>query len=426
MEVYVDVYPWQKQAPNLYAKAFNHFAETIKKEAPAVKMVWAPAGYPGTEEYWPGTKWVDMVSVTLKGRSEMLTNNYPEEKSLQQLIFRKLHRTRFFDKPVLLIGSEKLLANDFKQQDFDAAAKYIDDNKAIEYKDAGAADGTTVVLRKDGEMIIGAFDPTNRLLDSMALSAEHIFVNISDLKKGEFKNRFDNTTKRNLNVIVTMEPWKDGQLEKDPELVANILKGSYDKLFEQLYSVIGNTDKTIYLRWLHEMEIPITRYPWQSQDPVMYIKAYRYFVDFIRSKKPQHIYFVWGPAGDRGSMEFWPGSDVVDYTSIAIYGLPDKNITDHNQQESFNNIFKRKFRRIWFAHKPLLITEFGVKGPASYKKEWLAAAAATINANKEIVGVSYFNDVDNPKAWGDIEAPDWSVSPEVYKNFVKQIDTSSK
>ena len=428
MEVYVDLYPWQKQSPEMYSKAFNHFAEKIKKNAPAVKMVWAPAGYPGAEEYWPGTKWVDMVSVTLKGKSEEMTNNYPDEKSQQQLIFRKLHRMRFFDKPVLVIGSEKINKADFKQADFDAAVNYIQQNKDVIYIDINAADKNIApeTLRKDGALITGVFDPAHQLVDSVALSAEHLFVNINVLKKGIFKKRFDSVLQRNRNIIVTMEPWKDKHLQKDPLLAENILKGSYDSLFEKLYAVIGSTDKTVYLRWLHEMEIPITRYPWQSQDPVMYIKAYRYFVNYIRNKKPNHIYFVWGPAGDRGSMEFWPGTDVVDYTSIAIYGLPDKNITDPNKQESFNTIFKRKYRRIWFAHKPLFITEFGVKGPASYKAQWLAGAATTIELNKEITGVSYFSDSDSPKAWGDIEAPDWSVSPELYKSFLKQLTTSLK
>lgn len=428
MEVYVDVYPWQKQSPDVYSKAFNHFAEVLKKAAPAAKMVWSPAGYPGAEEYWPGARWVDMVSVTLKGKSELQTNNYPEEKTQQQLLFRKLHRMRFFDKPVLLIGSEKLDQKDFKQAELDAAVNYIRANKDIEYIDINAADKTISpdLLRKDSSLITGVFDPMHLLVDSVKVSTEHLFVNIPTLKGGLFKRRFDSVMLRNRDVIVTMEPWKDKQLLKDPNLMENILKGSYDHLFEQLYSVIGATNKTIYLRWLHEMEIPITRYPWQSQDPVSYIKAYRYFVNYIRSKKPSHIYFVWGPAGDRGSMEFWPGSDVVDYTSIAIYGLPDKNITDHNKQESFNTIFKRKYRRIAIAHKPLFITEFGVKGPASFKAKWLADAAAVIESNKEIRGISYFNDADSPKAWGDIEAPDWSVSPALYKGFLQQLVTAAK
>lgn len=428
MEVYVDVYPWQKQSPDVYAKAFSHFAEVLKKGAPAAKMVWSPAGYPGTEEYWPGATWVDVVAVTLKGKSELQTNNYPEAKTQQELIYRKLHRMRFFDKPVLVMGSEKLAQQDFKQAEFDAAVNYLQANKDIEYIDINAADKTISpdLLRKDSSLITGVFDPMHILVDSVNVSTEHLFVNIPTLKGGLFKRRFDSVLLRNRDIIVTLEPWKDKQLAKDPDLIENILKGSYDPLFEQLYSVIGTTNKTIYLRWLHEMEIPITRYPWQSQDPVGYIKAYRYFVNYIRNKKPQHIYFLWGPAGDRGSMEFWPGSDVVDYTSIAIYGLPDKNITDHNKQESFNTIFKRKYRRIAIAHKPLFITEFGVKGPSSFKAKWLADAAAVVEANKEITGISYFNDADSPKAWGDIEAPDWSVSPSLYKGFLQQLVTAAK
>lgn len=427
MEVYVPVYPWQMQSPDLYSKAFNHFAQLLKSGAPAVKMIWSPAGYPGAEEYWPGTKWVDMVAVTLKGKSELQTNNYPEAKSQQELIYRKLHRMRFFDKPVLLIGSDKLGRDDFKQTEFDAAVAYIRQHKDIEYIDLNAADKTISpeLLRKDSALITGVFDPFHILVDSIDITAEHLFVNIPTLKGGLFKRRFDSVLQRNRSIIVTMEPWKDKQLHKDPDLIDNILKGKYDSLFEQMYSVIGATNKTIYLRWLHEMEIPITRYPWQSQDPIGYIKAYRYFVNYVRNKKPQHIYFVWGPAGDRGSMEFWPGSDVVDYTSIAIYGLPDKNITDHNKQESFNTIFRRKYRRIALSHKPLFITEFGVKGPSSFKAKWLADAAAVIESNKEINGISYFNDADSPKAWGDIEAPDWSVSPSLYKAFLKQLVTSA-
>ena len=427
MEVYVNRYPWQMQGAATYAKAFRHFSEHLKAVAPAVKMVWAPAGYPGTEEYWPGARWVDLVSVTLKGKSESMTDNYPEEKNMQQLIFRKLHRLRFFDKPALVIGSEKINTANFIQADFNAAVGYIRQNKAIEYLDMNAADKEKAdsTLRKAGTLTVAVFDPQGKLTDSVPVTTEHIFVNLEFLKSGSFRKKFDSAVSRNHHVIVTMEPWRDKKLSKDPELMANILAGKYDSVFNQLYAVLSSvTDKTIYLRWLHEMEIPIKRYPWQSQDPLLYIKCYRYFVNFIRDKNPGNILFVWGPAGDRGSMEFWPGSDVVDYTSIAIYGLPDKNITDHNKQESFETIFKRKYRRIWFSHKPLFITEFGVKGPKDYKDQWLTAAAATIESNAEITGISYFNDADNPKAWGDIEAPDWAVTPGTFSAFLKQLKTS--
>jgi len=426
MEVYVNRYPWQMQSSELYIKAFRHFAELCKKNAPTTKMVWAPAGYPGTEEYWPGASWVDMISVTLRGKSELMTNNYPEPTSQAILIKRKIIRTRFFEKPIIVLGSEKLTAADFKQPSFDSAVQEINENKALLYKDANAAEQekNDSLLRKEGSLIVGVYDPKSAIVNNPLLSVEHLFVNLESLRDGSFKKNFDSVVERNHDVIVTMEPWREKGLEKDPQLISNILSGHYDDRFKQLFSIITGTKRTVYLRWLHEMEIPITRYPWQSQDPIAYIKAFRYFVNKLQPK-PSNIFIVWGPAGDRGSIEFWPGSDVVDYISIAIYGLPDKNITDHNKQESFNTIFRRKYNRLRFAHKPLFITEFGVKGPQDYKKKWLQDAAVVINQHPEIIGINYFNFADSPKAWGNIETPDWSTTPEVFANFLKQLHTGS-
>ncbi len=423
MEVHVDRYPWQMTSPAKYRESFQRISRMIRKTAPAVKMVWAPAGYAGTEEYWPGKAEVDLVSVTLKSGSEGMTDKYPDEPTLTASITRKLHRTRFFDRPVLLLGSGRLKEGEYTRAAFDSAAAYLQHYKAIAYNVLDALDQpiTAAVLRKDSSLLTGVYDPDTRIVREVPVQVEHLFVNLSRLKKGQFRTMADSAKKRNHALIVTMEPWKDKKLTKDPELISNILAGRYDSVLEQMYAVIRDFNGTVYLRWLHEMEIPITRYPWQSQPPLEYIRAYRYFVEFIRKKNPANIYFVWGPAGDRGSMEFYPGNDVVDYVSIAIYGLPDKNITDHRQQESFATIFNRKYNRLWMTHKPLFITEFGISGPDDYKKQWLTEAADVVNSKKEINGISYFNDADAPKAWGDIEAPQWSITGEMYRNFLEKV-----
>jgi len=427
MEVYVNRYPWQMKSSLTYIQGFRNFAEIFKKNAPAVKIVWAPAGHPGADEFWPGNDFVDIISVTLKGKSEAMVNNYREPTSMTELVKRKILRARFSDKPVILIGSEMVTEANFPYQSLDTAVKQIIENKEILYKDVTTTDQVNgnELFRKEGSLIIGAYDPAVKIVTNPAITVEHLFANLGELKNGSFRKSFDSVIARNHDVIVTMEPWRDKELEKDPLLIKNILDGKYDSVFKELFSIISTTNRKVYLRWLHEMEIPITRYPWQSQDPLGYVKAFRYFVNKLQPK-PANISIVWGPAGDRGSIDFWPGSDVVDYISMAIYGLPDKNITDHNKQEPFTSIFNRKYRRLRFAHKPLFITEFGVKGPDDYKRKWLQDAAATINAHPEIIGVNYFNFSDSPKAWGDIETPDWSTSPAVFNEFVKQLNTGSK
>ena len=423
MEVHVDRYPWQMTSPAKYRESYQRISRMIRKAAPAVKMVWAPAGYAGTEEYWPGKADVDLISVTLKSGSEGMTDKYPDERTLTASITRKLHRTRFFDRPVLLLGSGRLQEGEYTRAAFDSAAAYLQHYKAIEYNALDALDKplSPALLRNDSSLLTGVYDPDTRIVREVPVQVEHLFVNLSRLKKGQFRKMADSAKNRNHALIVTMEPWKDKKLAKDPELIQNILNGRYDSVLEQMYAVIRDFKGTVYLRWLHEMEIPITRYPWQSQQPLEYIRAYRYFVEFVRKKNPANIYFVWGPAGDRGSMEFYPGNDVVDYVSIAIYGLPDKNITDHRQQESFATIFNRKYNRLWMTHKPFFITEFGISGPDDYKNQWLTEAADVVNSKKEINGISYFNDADAPKAWGDIEAPQWSIPAEMYRGFLEKV-----
>jgi beta-mannanase len=112
----------------------------------------------------------------------------------------------------------------------------------------------------------------------------------------------------------------------------------------------------------------------------------------------------------------------VDFVSVAIYGLPDKNITDPKKQESFSTIFYRKYWRVRLLNKPIFITEFGVKGPEEYQTNWLEAAAVVIRENQQIVGINYFNMSDTPKAWGEIKPPDWSITKKSFYAFIDKLN----
>lgn len=418
MEVPEYRYPWQFQSPILYIEAFNKFAFQLKKLAPNVKIVWGPSGYPGDTEYWPSDKFVDFVSISIA--EEKTTDSVIIHKTATQLLKEKLHRMRFINKPVLILGVNEKKQSWFQKEWIQEATANQRTFRNTIYSSQNFV--STIVNKSERtKMILGVYDPLEKLINSPFVQVEHIFTDWGEIQKGEFARKFKAIIQRKHDVILTVEPWKDTTKVVDKEVLQNVLKGRYDREISKLYDIITKTNQTVYLRWAHEMEIPIHRYTWQSQDPVVYINAYRYFMLFNKNQAT-NIRRVWGPAGDRGSIDWWPGNDVVDFISIAIYGLPDKNITDYNKQELFSDIFSRKFYRMRFAEKPIFITEFGVKGPKEYQNKWMKNAAETLKNNKNVFGVSYFNQHDTPDAWGKIKAPDWSISETTFQQFCKDLE----
>lgn len=424
MEVPVGLYPWQRFGPDRIAYA--HFRKICQACAPQVKLVWSPAGYPGTMEAYPGDSLIDAASVTLKSNSEMLLDVYPKNYPVAYDLMRRLHRLRFISKPIFVVGSGNAANDSVNKQLVSQLTRHINAERDVVYSTENfkRPEHKANFFRPD-KIEIGLYDPQSLLNNEKAVTVEHLFVDFGSLQDGTFQNRFNEVVARGHNVIVTFEPFRLPGGKTDLKVLQHVTEGKYDKEINKLYSILTSTTRKIYLRYAHEMEIPITRYPWQSQNPVTYIKSFRYFMNFIKPA-PKNILHVWGPAGDRGSIEWWPGNDVVDLISFAIYGLPDKNITDPNKQESFETIFKRKYWRFRFVDKPFFITEFGVKGPEEYQTKWMENAAKVVRENPEVIGVNYFNMSDTPKAWGNIKPPDWSISVNTFHHFLETLNETRR
>lgn len=420
MEGPTRLYQWQQKSG--YIEAFQHFFKICKTYAPQAKIVWGPASYPGAMEFYPGDDYVDVATISLKSDSEKLLKVYPKDYSIEYDLMRRVHRLRFMNKPIYVLGSRQSAKDSLTTNALAELGKHIHENRDIIYSDKNYqrsppnSDG-----HASNSIAIGLYDPQSLLNDEKTVTVEHLFADFSNLDSGAFQNSFHAVEQRGHDIIVTFEPFRNPNGETDLDVLRQVSNGVYDQQIEQMYSVISSTNRKVYLRYAHEMEIPITRYPWQSQNPIDYIKSFRYFMTFMEPLPP-HIARVWGPAGDRGSIEWWPGNDVVEYLSIAIYGLPDKNITDPKKQETFKTIFERKNKRMRFIDKPIFITEFGVKGPEEFQTKWLEDAAEVIRAHKQIIGVNYFNMSDTPKAWGEIKPPDWSISKASFNRFIEVLE----
>ena len=421
IEVPSITYPWQGHLFS-YQKAFEHLSNLTNSVAPQIKHIYGGAGYPGVLEFYPDDEQVDMASVVLSSESEKPLNYYPKYNSVQYDLFRRLHRLRFLDKPIFVFGSSKTDKLVVNKEMLDSIKDKVSSEKKSIYSKANFITSKSHSENSfKNEFEFGLYDPNNLLNTEASVSIEHLFVDFSSLYDGRFEKRFNDVLSRNHDVIVTFEPFRNLSGKDDIEVLKNITNHQYDNEIKKLYSIITQTSKKVYLRFAHEMEIPISRYPWQSQDPITYINSFRYFMSF-KDVLPENIIRVWGPAGDRGSIEFWPGSDIVDVISFAIYGLPDKNITDPNKQWSFETIFKIKKRRIRFLNKPIFITEFGVKGPEEYQNKWLEAAAKTLRNDRQVIGANYFNMSDTPKAWGDIKPPNWSITKSTLNHFINTLN----
>jgi beta-mannanase len=420
MEVPVKDFPWQYQSPKVYIQAFRHFYKVVKSVNPNLSVIWSSAGYPGADEYWPGQDAADALSISVHSYSESKTTAYPASDNLQTAIRRKMFRMRMMNKPQIILLSQATPKSAASKEDFEKA-------KTIYLKEAESL-GTAAIqntdklsaLVNDHKLLIGAYDPKKLLINEKQLTTEHFFADWGSVEDGSLKRLINEANRRKHNIIVTMEPWRGIKWPTDPKVLEKINDGFYDPIIRKTANVISSAKYSLFLRFAQEMEIPITRYAWQSQDPVSYIKAYRHFMSFFRNQK--NLKMIWGPAGDRGSLEWYPGDQWVDYISIAIYGLPDVNITDPRKQESFSTIFNRKSYRMRLVTKPLFIAEFGVKGPANFQKAWLLDAAATIKNNKNIVGISYFNLADNPKVWGKMPPPNWGISKSTFQAFSSKLD----
>lgn len=414
MDVPVYKQPWQNNT-KMYIEAYRKMVLELRTSNPMLRFVWGPAGFMGAEESYPGNDVVDAMSITLNSSYEKLYTRYSLNSSLKDQIHKKMHRLRFFHKPIFIIENTLHFGRHEVYSHINAETDSIAKYKQIAYDEKlwNIADSSKI----DGKFVFGLYDPAQLLTSEASVGAEHVFVDFGQVQTGEFMKQIDEVFSRNHDVILTVEPWKDLSKQTDSNLMHTIVSGKYDSIIAKLFTGISNTRQTVYLRFAHEMEIPITRYLWQSSDPVEYIKAFRYFMTYPKTFPP-NVKRVWGPAGDRASLDFYPGNDVVDYVSFAIYGIPDINITDPERQESFSTIFYRKAWRFRHIHKPFFITEFGVKGDEAYQTKWLEAAAVVLNENTQVVGINYFNMSDTPGAWGEIKAPDWSITKVSLQRFI--------
>lgn len=254
-------------------------------------------------------------------------------------------------------------------------------------------------------LAIGAYDP-QLALTNQPLDLEHWYVRQDDPSTlvGALAH-----AQNQRSVMVTVEPWPAAG-STDTNVLGAVASGADDAQLRQLAQIAaGNKPQTIMVRWGHEMELS-NLYPWSAQDPTLYKQAFRHVVEIFREEGASNVRFVWSPAGNANALDYYPGSDVVDYVGMTVLGDADWDAGLGLTPQSFDDIVGPRYALLAPLGKPMIISELGVSGGTDRQVAWLNAAAQSLAHYPQLRAVVYFDAV-NPPVNRSSTQPDWRLSP---------------
>lgn len=272
-----------------------------------------------------------------------------------------------------------------------------------------ATEVTPIVNLPENRLFLGVYDVWTKGFELTDLDAE---INYFDWVDPESMNEFivDSLRKQRVPVI-SIEPFTTFSGNPD-NLIQDTLYGLNDEVIRENASVMRNhNNQPILVRFAHEMEL-VGNYPWSIEDSESWIEFYRHFINIFDEEGIKNVLWIWSPAGNEESSEYYPGDEYVDYVGLTVLGNKDWDLQYGDYVNSFEDLFAEKYNRVAQFEKPVIIAELGVAGETDHKSSWLSDAYEVLDDYPLLEGVIYFNSLNAENAWmGD--TPDWRISPDM-------------
>lgn len=204
------------------------------------------------------------------------------------------------------------------------------------------------------------------------------------------------TLRAHNTPLVTIEPKRN---ENGAKLLVKIANGQYDTRLDKLSRVLGASNKNIYVRFAHEMDLENV-YTWGNQDPELFIAAFKHVVNYMRSHGAANVKWVWSPAGNPGAEDYYPGNKYVDVVGTTV--LYDQYWYG-NRQLTFRDLAQR---RVWLNQygKPVWIAEFGAGSANTKYQQALINDALKSYKTMGFKALVYLNMKD-----ANIKGPDYTL-----------------
>jgi cellulose synthase (UDP-forming) len=251
----------------------------------------------------------------------------------------------------------------------------------------------------------GVYDFNGTFGDNL-LAFDHYFF---DWNNKDFISSLDNlfseSVQKNRWVIITIEPYPINQ-----NLFAEITTNEHTNAVNSICQSINNSPNPVFVRWGHEMERVTGRYPWATENKKNYIDAYNYFVNTCKAQTT-NAYYVWSPAGEANSNDYWPGAENVDYIGLSLYINKEFELDYYKKVRSFDEAFNERYYRFDKYGKPIIIAELGVN---TDQMAWLYNAQKNFVKYPLLKTVLYFNAIDTQGVWQNYKTPDWSIDNRIF------------
>ncbi|MFM2389831.1 MAG: hypothetical protein RLZZ437_1386 [Pseudomonadota bacterium] len=102
METSEGQFIWSEWNPDDYISAYRRMIDICRAEAPDANFIWSPIGLEGSEAYYPGDEYVDLVGLSIFGFQPYEEATLGRSQTFSEVLTERYDRVKGFGKPVVV------------------------------------------------------------------------------------------------------------------------------------------------------------------------------------------------------------------------------------------------------------------------------------------------------------------------------------
>lgn len=93
-------YTWSLWEPQDYIRAYRHFVDVCRSQAPNASYMWSPKGEKTLNAFYPGDEYVDVIGLSIFGLQEYDVDKFGRNRSFEEMLHASYDRVTAYKKPI--------------------------------------------------------------------------------------------------------------------------------------------------------------------------------------------------------------------------------------------------------------------------------------------------------------------------------------